>query len=600
MKRIKGILALGLCVTMLLFVAVGCGGGGGEKGAIKLTFWTTADVVNSEINQKIVDDYNAAHKGSVYIDYIGQSAGYADNLASTLQGSRVPDILQIGEKYFKGYAFQNLLTDLTPFLTEEDITGHGDFSLADMYPTLVNRYRLDISTGAGGPGKPILGIPDGAATTHLFYNKSWFKRENINVISVDESDCGKGANASVKPHGYYVYDTAPTAEATLQRDGKYHVFNDRIPMNWEELVTLSELLTDLSDKSNPKYGFMNEWWFSHGWSVGGDCLEWSDEMNGGEGQFFFALGDTAPGYLVTGSEGVTLGTRTYAEGDVLDYEGKHYVLEHKKDADVAAYLQSEKLYELPSTRDAFTEFCQLSQVKGKTVDGDKVGYGISPSPTTLSKTGKTKYFTAQSVAMLVDEYNVMRNTFSTTMNVTGVEWGIAPLYQWRAYDDKGDVLIKNGTPVVGKEAGHSLSQCLAVPKKVKSDKRKQLAVDFIKYYEGKAAREAYMQATGYVPIYTTHTESYKALLPIIIQSGKTEVEFSVPNKDIVLQSMAFNTPGDWSYVENGNWIKDWSNILNSSVRDGNMTLTQFFQDKKVLATDTILKDYKAKEKYTGR
>ena len=137
-------------------------------------------------------------------------------------------------------------------------------------------------------------------------------------------------------------------------------------------------------------------------------------------------------------------------------------------------------------------------------------------------------------------------------------------------------------------------------KKVKSDKRKQLAVDFIKYYEGKAAREAYMQATGYVPIYTTHTESYKALLPITIQSGKTEVEFSVPNKDIVLQSMAFNTPGDWSYVENGNWIKDWSNILNSSVRDGNMTLTQFFQDKKVLATDTILKDYKAKEKYTGR
>ena len=103
-----------------------------------------------------------------------------------------------------------------------------------------------------------------------------------------------------------------------------------------------------------------------------------------------------------------------------------------------------------------------------------------------------------------------------------------------------------------------------------------------------------------MPIYTTHTESYKALLPITIQSGKTEVEFSVPNKDIVLQSMAFNTPGDWSYVENGNWIKDWSNILNSSVRDGNMTLTQFFQDKKVLATDTILKDYKAKEKYTGR
>ena len=148
---------------------------------------------------------------------------------------------------------------------------------------------------------------------------------------------------------------------------------------------------------------------------------------------------------------------------------------HKTDADVAGYLANERLYELPSTRDAFTEFCQLSQEKGKTVDGDAVGYGISPSPTTLSQRGKTKYFTAQNVAMLVDEYNSMRSTFFATLNVNEVEWGVAPLYQWRAYDENGDVLEKNGTPVVGKEAGHSLTNCLAVPRRVKSEKRKQLA-----------------------------------------------------------------------------------------------------------------------------
>ena len=90
------------------------------------------------------------------------------------------------------------------------------------------------------------------------------------------------------------------------------------------------------------------------------------------------------------------------------------------------------------------------------------------------------------------------------------------------------------------------------------------------------------------------------LPPMTIQSGKTEIEVSVPNRDVILHSMAFNTPGDWSYVENGNWIKEWSSILNSSVRDGDMTLTQFFQDKKVIATDATLKNYKAKEKYTGR
>ena len=264
MKRTKGLLALGLCAAMLL-PAAACGGGD-EQEQIELVFWTTADTVNSAVNQKIVNDFNEAHKGTVKVNYVGQGAGYSNNLSSTLQGSRVPDILQIGEKYFKGYAFQNMLTDLTPYLSEEDITGHGDFSLADMYPSMVNRYRLDVTTGAGGIGKPIMGIPDSVATTHLYYNKSWFKRESINVISVDEEDC----TGNLKPHGYYVYDAAPTADVTLQRDGKYPVFHDRVPMSWEELRTLFEIFTK-KEGDVQKYGFMNEWWFFHGWSVGGDC-----------------------------------------------------------------------------------------------------------------------------------------------------------------------------------------------------------------------------------------------------------------------------------------------------------------------------------------
>lgn len=597
MKKTRGLIALGLCATLLLPVAASCGGDD-DSGEIELTFWTEADTNNSEINQKIVNDFNSEHAGTVKVTYVGQGAGYSSNLSSTLQGSRVPDVLQIGEKFFKKYAVQNMLTDLTPYLTEEDQTGDGDFSLADMYPSLVSRYRLDISTGAGGLGKPVMAIPDNVETTHLYYNKSWFKRENINVISVDEENC----TGDLKPHGYYVYDTAPAGVEgiTLQRDGKYHVFNDRVPMNWEELVSLSTILTDLSDIENPKYGFMNEWWFSHGWSVGGDCLEWSDEMNGGKGQFFFALGNDDPGYLVTGSEGVTLGTRTYAEGDVLDYDGKQYVKEHKSDPVVAGYLSDKRLYELPSTRDAFAEFCKLSQQKGLAVDEGEVGYGVSPSPTTLSQTGKTKYFTAQNVAMLVDAFGVMRSTFYNSMNVNKVEWGVAPLYQWRKYDVNGDIEEANGTPIVGKEAGHSLTTCLAVPRRVKSEKRKQLAVEFIKYFEGKKAREQYVTATRCVPIYATQSEVFSALQPVTINAGKEKIQAEIPNKDVILRAADYDTPGDWSYVEDGDWIGDWSTLLNTDVRDGKMTLTAFFNDSRVLATNTQLARYKAREKYTGR
>lgn len=599
MKKLKGVMALLVCAATM-FTMAGCGGGN-DRGAIQLTFWTEESTINHEINRRLVDEYNAAHEGVVKIEYVGQGAGYSSGLSTTLQGTRVPDIVQIGEKEFKGYAFQNLFTDLTPFLTEEDMTGHGDFSLADMYPSAVNRYRLDIQTGAGGPGKPILGIPDGILTTHLYYNKSWFTRENINVISVDEEDIGTGANTNLKAHGYYVYDVAPVASVTKTRgDGKYHVFNDRIPMSWEELVTFSGIFTDSSNPTNPKYGFINEWWFSHGWSVGGDCLEWNAEMNNGKGQLFFALGNDDSGYLVTGAEGVTLGNRTYAEGDVLDYEGKQYVKSHSSDADVAAYISSEKLYPLPSTRDAFTEFCRLSQVTTKAVDSGKNGYGISPSPATLSQTGKPKYFTAQNVAMLVEDYGTIRTTLSPIMNAGGVEWGIAPLYQWRKYDENGNVLVKNGTPVVGKEAGHSLTTALVVPRKVGSDKRKQLAVDFIKYYKGKTASERYMIAVNGLPLYRTQTQAYKDMPPLTIKSGSRELQVEVPNKDVVLRALAYETPGDWSYVENGRWITGWSEVLNTSVRNGDLTLAQFFENATVKKTDSILRGYKSTQKYTGR
>ena len=85
--------------------------------------------------------------------------------------------------------------------------------------------------------------------------------------------------------GYYVYDEAP-ASGLLTKNGKYYVFNDQIPMSWDELLEIAELFTKSYNASSPtNYGFFNEWWFSFGWGVGGDCLEWDEEL----GQYVMAL-----------------------------------------------------------------------------------------------------------------------------------------------------------------------------------------------------------------------------------------------------------------------------------------------------------------------
>ena len=64
----------------------------------------------------------------------------------------------------------------------------------------------------------------------------------------------------------------------MPTSGEITVFNNRIPMNWDELEDLAMVF---SPKANPnatqqfgtEYGMFTEWWFNYGWSVGGDCLQ---------------------------------------------------------------------------------------------------------------------------------------------------------------------------------------------------------------------------------------------------------------------------------------------------------------------------------------
>ena len=76
---------------------------------------------------------------------------------------------------------------------------------------------------------------------------------------------------------------------------------------------------------------------------------------------------------------------------------------------------------------------------------------------------------------------------------------------------------------------------------------------------------------------------------------KDTSNFAPANKRAVVNMAAIATVGDWSYVEDGEWINGWSNILNTKVRDGNMTLDQFFSDSTVRNTDKLLKKYTSKK-----
>ncbi|MDE6274246.1 MAG: hypothetical protein K2L87_04285, partial [Clostridiales bacterium] len=135
------------------------------------------------------------------------------------------------------------------------------------------------------------------------------------------------------------------------------------------------------------------------------------------------------------------------------------------------------------------------------------------------------------------------------------------------------------------EAAHSLTNCLAIPKN--STKQKQ-AAQFIKYFAGKKTQSKLLENIDAVPVNMSQISEFEA---------KTTSD--IPNRPAVARAVAYSTPGDWSYVEDGLWINGWANILNSKVRDGDMTLEQFFSNATVIATDATLATYKSK-KYSGR
>ncbi|MCI8435456.1 MAG: extracellular solute-binding protein [Clostridia bacterium] len=592
MKK-RGIAAL-VAVLIAVFTAgaVGCGGDPAQRGKVQLTFHAVINENNQAVMTEVVNKFNAEND-TYYVRLIPKTVGYSATIGGLLKSSTPPNIVQIDDRYYKNYINEGYLTPLDEYFTEKkDEAGNvvrpaSALDLDDIWPTAIERLRYDPQTGYSGGDNPLYGLPAGIAPGVMFYNASALQAAKVNIVSVEETDA---AAAGLLPKGFHVYDAKPAGAGDLtQKDGKYYVFNNRIPMSWDELIEISTLFTKSYTASSPtNYGFFNEWWFSFGWSVGGDCLEWDEEKN----QYVMALGEETPNYLVTGSAGATVNGTAYAEGALLSYTDKHYVADvlagKTSDETVAGYTAGEQpvLYALPSIRDAFTLFLQLSQKKSAAVTADKNGMALSPTPTIIGNKAKKDLLTSNEVAFVVENYTEAYN-IGKGMAGLNKQWDIAPLYRYRELGADGNVKTVNGTKIEGRDATHSGTLSYAIPANSKS---KDGAWAFIEYMAGPEAQATLMKANFYVPnqISLAESDAYQNMTD----------NYIAKNKAAVLDMTACSSVGDWSYLEKGDWVTIWSKLLNSDVRNGEMTLEQFFADECIAKTNEALKTYRAK-KYNG-
>lgn len=619
----KKAIALALSLTLAGAALTGCGKGGdsaaessgssetGDREVVK--FWASANQYTTNAMNELVNTYN---EGQGVLDGVYVQVDLTKTDVSSNHYSICPenvrnqtDILSVSDRYiFSGasYSSGSFYTDLSELYANEelrtrDADGNYVLDLADFSEPVLNRFYFNRETGEAGNMETgtLYALPQSGSPTLLIYNEDYFKQMNINIISVAEDDLddyNSQNGTSYAPRGYCEYTEAASpadglaASENINGEMVIKVFNNQIPMNYIELNTLSKNFTQSYNSASPsEYGFLNEWWFSHGWPVGGNSVAWDQELN----QHVFGLGDTNPGYYVTAETAID--GVTYEPGDVLGYNARKTAA--AGGADMSA------LYQIPSMYEQFRDYCALSQKRDAKVDDTMYGYGTSPDPNTFSNSSKIKYFTAGQVAMLVES----SSSLITITGSTNATLNAAPLYTYREFEGEGQqgsdelkIVGKtydgaeftgrlkevNGIKIKCDPAGSSDNIGFAIP--VNSEK-KEAAWKFLQYLCSDEGQKFIAQACTDAPAITTYALSDE----FANQEGRL-----VENYAAVGMMAAVCEIGDWSYLGDKEWITDWSTDLNGDVRNGIMTLNEFFEkwNPKVNGTETYDKSL-AQSKY---
>lgn len=612
-KKLLRLIALITCIACCLSCLASCkkpNENKGEDGSIdesgdyrpssdiaQVEFWINGDEYELEVFQDLVDRFNKLYEGQIHVNLKQKpSDGYETAVQTALTGSKL-DVFYVGDAGYKSYAEDGLLYDITELVDNSPI-----YDLSTMWSNVVTRYKYDVDTKLSGTESGrYYGVPKDIGPTVIYYNETEFEKAGIKIISVaaDELEAYNNGTADdrgntkaamgltgveVKEYGYFVANGQ-----------KY--FNNQIPMSWDETVEVANILQN--SMSNPNaYGYFTEWWFNYGWSVGGDCIQYIPTTDAGYngGWYDFTLSDDTPNFIVADDVvgSITVNGTSYKAGEIISYQDKLGIngtsaagesYSKAITAEVTALVNEGKLNQLPSQREAFTEFVRLAAKTTTvvdTVDGvNLMGYGVTPTPSSIgSDAGKTQAFAQGEIGMLVDgRWDV--TYFRDPDSGVNFTWDVCPLPMYRDYDADGFGAERNVT-VHGIEAGHSGSVGLCINNNSKLKAASWKFIEFVGSEEGQSAQAAKGFA---IPL-----QSELANSEVFLQS-----ENMPRNSEIFIRAAEVQGAGDWWYLTDNAWIDDWAGVLNGDVRNGVKSMTEFFNSKQFADTYGKLLKYTEKK-----
>ena len=606
-KRIVSVLCAILLVITVGGGLVGCGGGSGRLKQVLLV--CDGGLTETAVMTKLKDEYNRTQgpKDGVKLEFRQKGDDYQMYVQSTAKGRNAPDIILVNDRFFKLWTGNfGILANLTELSEQYGI----DLGLDNLYSQGMERYHYNIANNTSNDDDPIYGVLRDVTPTILYYNKTAFERLGIICISAYEDEITQdyvdafnaehnltGANAVTVNNlkrGFYRQYADSNGQYlngvhgwVKPYDGEVMVFNNRIAMSWDEQEDLDRIMSKVYNdnvKLNTTYGHYQWWWFNYGFSVGGDCIE---DVTG-NGDWVFTVGDNVPNFIVADNvESVTVGQNTYTARETIGYRDRvklndalvTSLLANGSTLD-ASYLTQQvldleaegKLKRLPSQQTAFARWVMLAQNRSYQ-DQYGTGLQVSPIPSESTITGQAGMFTSQEVAMLVDKSETFLTIDNAVKRMTGdakFEWDIAPLAVYKEYNADGTVKVS------GNPAGASDSNALSI-NAYSSKKKESMLV--LKWLTSEAAQDIIAEAS-----FTLPNNPNSAVKYVATRSDK--------NLSIIADAALYQTPGDWWYMPDRNWIEEtWALALNNEVRNQKMTLTDFFEQY-IPIGNTALQRYK--------
>ena len=595
-KVFSMVMGIAMCLATVAF-ATGCGEEPTPEGFTEIRFIYDSGFSTDDYYKNLVRKYNET-QGKTDMVYVRPelTIGSSENESDMVSG--VGDVFMVAEGKFKDFAISGALVNLTDYL-KEDTTGIYDES--KIPERVANHFKITVDPSyqkhIAGEGQNVYALPFVNQPHALYYSKSAFENQKINIVSCEEEKLA-ATYPNLQPHGYAEYASEPFAGAVQSKNlagqDVYKVFNNRIPMNWDEFRYLSKMFTKQTGSGaevkgwNPSspttYGYVTEWWFEYGFSVGADCIGWDGT------DYKFTLGDKTPNWLVTAKDGLVIGENTYACGDTLFYQDKAIVTEADGETLKAEY--ENKLYEFPSTYDAIMEFLRTTNPTTAQVDNGIYGYGVAYDDSSLipnALMGGTVAMVSHSLTICETLVSGMRGNFD-----------VAPVYQYREYEGgsvyyDGDETFANqylkvigkdgyegklktsdgtanGTPIIGRASCFGGGPALAIASGTTQEK-KDAAYKFVRWACGEEGQRELSKGGFTTP--NQASVGYNDYAALTTYTG-------LPC-DINYWAFAYTQEEagqyDGTYFQNNEWISNpengWSNDFNYRLRKGLMTMTDF-------------------------